>query len=136
MSASVTCVTAAYIAYAVTKDAVEEEEEARFRRIHARPDYLESVWWKMMETGDCKIDGHRENKRFRRRFGVSWKRFVLIVAKARTWRLSTDGDRKKTYGDVGNSATGVPCVPLELKILGWLRLNSKGKNKATTIVQH
>ncbi len=79
-----------------------------------------------MEKGDCKIFGHRENKRFRRRFGVSWGRFTLIVERAKTMRIVRDGPSPKTFGDIGNSATGVPCVPLELKILGWLRIDAKG----------
>ena len=42
----------------------------KFRRVFPRPNYRDSVWWRMLEKGDCKIPGSREYKLFRRRFGV------------------------------------------------------------------
>ena len=39
----------------------------KFRRVFPRPNYRDSVWWRMLEKGDCKIPGSREYKLFRRR---------------------------------------------------------------------
>ena len=87
----------------------------RYRRIFPRPDYKESVWWKMLEKGDCKIPGTREYKLFRRRFGVRFERFKNFCETARTW------DTIKEIDAIGREA-----VPLELKVLGALRMVCKG----------
>jgi hypothetical protein len=107
-----------------------EKGEKKTRRVFERPDYLASAWWKMLEAGDCKIEGHRENKKFRRRFGVTFKRFKEIVEDAKDWPIVV-GEGEKTYGDIRESASGTPAVPLVLKILGWLRLNAKGEGRAS-----
>lgn len=89
----------------------------RFRRIYPRPDYKESVWWKMLEKGDCKIPGSREYKLFRRRFGVRFERFKNFCETARNW------DTIKTEE---TDVSGREAVPLELKVLGALRMVCKG----------
>jgi hypothetical protein len=38
------------------------------RRIFERPVYTCSTWWIMLHKGDCKIEGHPQNKVFRSRF--------------------------------------------------------------------
>jgi hypothetical protein len=109
------------------EDVSAATEEKKTRRVYERPDYLESAWWKMLEAGNCKIEGHRENKKFRRRFGVTFKRFKEICEAAKDWPILVG--EEKTYGDIQESATGIPAVPLVLKILGWLRLTSKGEEE-------
>ena len=117
------------VALFVNEEEEEEEEllrdtnkRARVRRVYPRPDYTQSVWWRMMALGNCKIDGHRENKLFRRRFGVKWSRFVLIVEAARTWR----DEKGKLLFAASSDVAGRESVPLELQILGACRINAKG----------
>ena len=88
----------------------------RYRRVFQRPNYSESVWWRMLEKGECKIPGTREYKLFRRRFGVGFERYKTFCEAARTW----NGIAK------GNDAIGRSPVPLELKVLGALRMVCKG----------
>ena len=40
------------------------------RRIYDRPVYTCSTWWTMLLKGDCKVEGHPQNKVSRRRFSV------------------------------------------------------------------
>ena len=48
------------------------------RRIFDRPVYTNSTWWTMLLKGDCKVEGHPQNKVFRRRFSVPFSMFKLI----------------------------------------------------------
>jgi len=156
-------IVASLAAAAAALEADENEPpKKKTRIIYARVDYTKSCWWTMMENGQCKTRGHREWQRFRRRFGVSWERFVKLVEEAKTWTLvkdagelssppplGNDADKESspssssgsdldnsdsevnvapppTFGDVTVDAAGNPCVPLSLKILGWLRMQTKG----------
>ena len=87
----------------------------RFRHVFARPNYKESVWWRMLEKGDCKIPRTREYKLFRRRFGVGFERFKTFCEATRDWDITKETD-----------AVGRQGVPLELKVLGALRMVCKG----------
>jgi hypothetical protein len=87
----------------------------RFRNVYERPDYSQSVWWLMLEKGNCKVPGHREHTLFRRRFGVGFLRFKEFCESARGWDITKETD-----------AVGRLCVPLELKVLGALRMVCKG----------
>ena len=91
------------------------------RRIYDRPVYTNSTWWTMLIKGECKIINHPQNKLFRRRFSVPYSMFKDIVTVAREWPYC-----KGTMGDIGIDCTGVEGVPLELKILGALRMSAKG----------
>lgn len=99
-------------------------KETKRRKIYDRPDYLKSTWWLMLEKGLCKIPTHREYKMFRRRFSVSFPRFKKMVEDAKEWTISEDTTKK--FGDIIADCTGVEAVPLELKILGCLRMSAKG----------
>lgn len=93
-----------------------------FRKIYDRPVYKQSTWWTMLAKGDCKILGHPQNKLFRRRFSVPFSMFKDIVEESRLWVL----DNGKLMGETGSDCIGVEGVPLELKILGALRMSAKG----------
>lgn len=66
------------------------------RRIYDRPIYTCSRWWLMLRKGDCKMEGHPQNRVFRRRFSVLFSMFKAIVSEAREWIIS--GNKK--IGDV------------------------------------
>ena len=68
----------------------------------------------MLEKGDVKVVGHAHNKQFRRRFIVPFYMFNDIVEQARDW-IGLNGIK-----------LGVLGVPVELKILGALRMFAKG----------
>ena len=87
----------------------------QYRKVFSRPNYKESVWWRMLEKAECKIPGTREYKLFRRRFGVGFERYKIFCEATRTWNTTKDID-----------AAGRAAVPLELKVLGALRMVCKG----------
>lgn len=91
------------------------------RRIYDRPIYSHSTWWTMLQKGECKVIGHPQNKVFRRRFSVPFSMFKDIVAAAREWPHG-----RGKLGDITVDCTGTEGVPLELKILGALRMSAKG----------
>ena len=91
------------------------------RKIYDRPVYRNSTWWTMLLKGECKVVGHPQNKLFRRRFSIPFSMFRDIVAEAREW---PNGSGK--MGDVTIDCVGIEGVPLELKILGALRMSAKG----------
>jgi hypothetical protein len=80
----------------------------------------------MLAKGDCKILGHRENRRFRRRFTVSYHRFWDIVMIDEKWIVDPENSAKAYADFEDGDCSGRPSVPLELKILGCLRMNPKG----------
>ena len=92
------------------------------RRIFDRPVYTSSTWWTMLSKGDCKVEGHPQNKVFRRRFRVPFSMFKSIVSEAREWVISEENK----FGDVTADCTGTEGVPFELKVLGALRMSAKG----------
>lgn len=92
------------------------------RRIFDRPIYTHSTWWTMLSKGDCKVEGHPQNKVFRRRFSVPFLMFKLIVSEAREWIVI--GDKK--FGDITADCIGKEGVPFEVKVLGALRMSAKG----------
>lgn len=92
------------------------------RRIFDRPSHTNSTWWTILQKGDCKIEGHPQNKVFRRRFSVPFTMFKSIVSEAREW--ITVGDKK--MGDTTVDCVGTDGVPFELKVLGALRMSAKG----------
>jgi Plant transposon protein len=72
----------------------------------------------MLLKGECKVIGHPQNKVFRRRFSIPFSMFKGIVAAAREWPHGK--------GNITVDCTGIEGVPLELKILGALRMSAKG----------
>ena len=110
-----------HLLYQALKYLKQQQEERdrlptkRRRHVYPRPDYTQSTWWRMLEKGDCKILGHREYDIFRRRFAVTFERYKEFVEKARSWNMSKETD-----------ALNRPSVPLEIKVLGALRMVAKG----------
>ena len=100
-----------------------EETIKKSRRIFDRPDYRKSLWWTMLEKGECKDPSNRQFLVFRRRFGIPFNLFKVIVERARTWSVN---EGKSKLGDEVTDCIGNTGVPLELKILGALRMASKG----------
>jgi hypothetical protein len=95
------------------------------RTIYERPVYKNSTWWTMLVKGECKIIGHPQSKLFRRRFAVPFSMFKNIVEEARSW-VSMKGILNEKLGDFRMDCRGIEGVPLELKILGALRMLAKG----------
>lgn len=93
------------------------------RHIYERPDYQKSVWWTLLQKGDCKDPFNRQYMVFRRRFGIPFDLFKIIVERARTWSFN---EGKTKLGDDCKDCIGNAKVPLELKILGALRMSAKG----------
>ena len=91
-------------------------------KLYDRPVYTQSTWWIMLEKGDVKVVGHAHNKQFRRRFSVPFSMFKEIVEEARDW-IGLNG---KKLGERVTDCVGVLGVPLELKVLGALRMSAKG----------
>ena len=100
-----------------------EETIKKSRRIFDRPDYRKSLWWTMLEKGECKDPSNRQFLVFRRRFGIPFNLFKVIVERARTWSVN---EGKSKLGDEVTDCIGNTGVPLELKILGALRMAAKG----------
>jgi hypothetical protein len=92
------------------------------RKLCDRPVYEYSTWWMMLEKGDCKLPGHAHNKLFTRRFRLPFSMFRDIVEEAREW----PGQNGKNLRERGKYCVGVYGVPLELKVLGALRMSAKG----------
>ena len=69
----------------------------------------------MLEKGDCKIPGTREDKLFRRGLGVGFERYKAFCEATRAWSTT-----KEIY------AAGRAAVTLELKVLGALHMVCKG----------
>ena len=86
------------------------------RRLHyEKLNYNTSNWALMLMAGRCKSPISRDGRLFRRRFRVPYPIFQQIVSLTREkmWYKETDG-------------IGRPSAPLELKILGVLRVLGRG----------
>ena len=51
--------------------------QKKSRHIYERPDYQKSVWWTLLQKGDCKDPFNRQYMVFRRRFGIPFDLFKL-----------------------------------------------------------
>jgi hypothetical protein len=100
-----------------------EEPMKKSRHIFERPDYRKSVWWTMLQKGDCKDPSSRQFMVFRRRFAIPFNLFKVVVECARGWSF---GESRSKLGDESKDCIGNTGVPLELKILGALRMSAKG----------
>jgi hypothetical protein len=92
-------------------------KEARKRISSERPDYWQSVWGRMLLTDAVRDAGARKGgKRFRRRFRVPFPIFEQLVTMVRSQNWFAEN-----ADCIGRSA-----APLELKILGVLRVLGRG----------
>lgn len=103
------------------------EKPKRFRKVVPRAPFADSVWWRLLVKGDCKVVGHTQHSLFRRRFGVTYARYAWIVHTASSWVIDPTTS-PVTFGDLDNAVdvVGRQSVPLALKVLGALRMNCKG----------
>jgi hypothetical protein len=93
------------------------EAPYRTRTVYPRPDYWSSEWGRELRTRRWENPADKKGgKRFRRRFRVPYPVFQEIVNIC----------RRESWFTEGNDACGHPCAPLELKILGVLRVLGRG----------
>ena len=89
--------------------------EFRNRNKFSRENYSTSCWGIFIQKDFSDIES-RNSKNFRNRFAVPFQTHKDIVILAKEWfPLLT-----------ANDAFGKPSAPVELKILGWLRMLAKG----------
>ena len=103
----------------LAKEAVAEDEKRiyRQRKYEERPDYMSSVWGRMLLNDRVKDPSDRKGgKLFRRRFRVPFPLFEELVQTTRDSKLFVEG----------NDCTGKAAAPLELKILAVLRVLGRG----------
>lgn len=89
------------------------------RQTFPRNSYHLSPWSRMLKKGSLADDTHRDSALFRRRFGIPYPRFQEILLACQGWNNPENG---KPYADID----GRIAVPLELKVLGALRIVAKG----------
>ena len=87
----------------------------RRRKCGARPSYLASNWAQMLLQRQCEDPSSKAGKLFRRRFRVPYPIFanIVTITREKAWFREHDG-------------IGRPSCPLELKILGVLRILGRG----------
>ena len=86
------------------------------RRVYDRLDYTQSTWWHFLQRPTIRDPTHRDGKLFRTRFRVPYSLFHQLVSLCTTGSLSTFFQHKKC------DATGRSSIPIELKLLGVLRV--------------
>ena len=100
----------------VMQDEEEEiKEKQKFRNSYARSNYKMCYWYLMLQNPYIADPTTREGKQFRRRFAVPYEIFVHLVEKCKAW-----------FDPATHDKYGRECIPIELKVLGSLRVLSKG----------
>lgn len=98
--------------------AQEKAPPRKFRRkLRKRIDYWDSTWGRMLRDDNTKDPSSREGKDFRKRFRVPFPVFCKLCVISEESNLFNCGERDR-WGRGG--------VPLELKILGILRMLGRG----------
>ena len=90
------------------------------RRVYDRLDYTQSTWWKFLQRPTIKDSSRRDGKLFRSRFRVPFD----VFSKLQT--LCTTGCLAKHFKMKLTDSSGRPSIPLELKLLGVLRVLGRG----------
>ena len=90
-------------------------ESTAYRASYPRPDYHSSYWFKMLQDEKIQNPSTKEGLQFRRRFAVPHGVFLSLAASAKKW-----------FGTCEEDCAGRKAVPIELKVLGSLRLIAKG----------
>ena len=86
------------------------------RQVYERLDYRQSTWWKFLQRPTIRDATHRDGKLFRLRFRVPYLLFEKLLWLCSLGPLADSFKQKKC------DATGRPSIPLELKLLGVLRV--------------
>lgn len=92
-----------------------ETNQKRRHLVPERPNYEESSWGKMLQDPSLLEADSKAAKLFRRRFRLPYTMFRFIVSECRRNNLFPESSREFDI-------TGRPCIPLELKLLGVLRI--------------
>jgi hypothetical protein len=83
-----------------------------------RNKFIESVWWKMLQNKEQLNDPHsKQAKQFRVRFRFPYPLYLRLLDCCRDHHM---------FSDSTHNCAGSPAVPLELKILGVLRVLGRG----------
>ena len=85
------------------------------RKKYDREHYRESCWWKFLQRDNLSDLSSRDGKTFRNRFTVPYQLFKELLLMARNWFPQRILD-----------AFGKEVSPIELKLLGTLRVLGKG----------
>ncbi len=93
----------------------EDDKQKGYRQSFVRPDYELSFWATMLLDVSLNDESSLASTRFRRRFGVSYIIFNILVAKATFWFPRKGVDR-----------AGRKAIPMALKVLASLRILAKG----------
>jgi hypothetical protein len=86
------------------------------KRPYREHNYYESQWWKMIVNPDVQDPSSYKAKKFRQRFRVPFPIFLQLVVMARSLG----------FIDLPVSCAKVKGIPLELQILGVLRVLGRG----------
>jgi hypothetical protein len=85
------------------------------RMTYERENYRESCWWKFIQRDNLDDLNSRDGKTFRNRFTVPFQLFLELLTMAKTWFPQREFD-----------VFGKEVSPIELKLLGSLRILGKG----------
>lgn len=88
------------------------------RKRPAPTDFTKTLWWQMLQHSNLKIPDSIESKLFTRRFRVPFPVFEDLVAATKGWL--------EGLGQKEQDCTGLPRIPVELKVLGCLRILGSG----------
>ena len=110
----------------------DEEDGAQYRppkirKVEDRPrakrvvvDYWAGPWGKMLKDPNLKLPGTRTERLFRRRFRVPYPVFCTLLAELRE-------DVEGNWGGRDATRLSERVVPLELKLMGALRVLGRGE---------
>jgi hypothetical protein len=90
----------------------------------ARKPSSETKWWKDHKLAEANGPGSVEARRFRRRFRVSHKRFLELVATTKTWTTNVGGEERPVFPQCGEHDR--KTVPPEIKAMLALRWLATG----------
>jgi hypothetical protein len=99
---------------------VEPQQREKRRRVpNPRGEPRDTAWWRMyVDSATVRDPEHADHSLFRRRFRVPYSLYETLLAHARS---------KAWFPDAGHTdAFGRSAYPLELKVLGFLRVLGRG----------
>lgn len=96
------------------------QPKKRQRKHYSRMDYRNSVWWHFINKPTVKDPSHRDGKLFRLRFRVPFNVFDKLLF------LCREGPLKDHFLQRDTDVAGRAAVPIELKLLGVLRVLGRG----------
>ena len=79
--------------------------------------YKETIWWKMIHTGEVKDPTSKVGKLFRKRFRIPFPVFTQIMERV---------CREEWFPETERQLQSKNWIPLELKVLGFFRVLGRG----------